>query len=448
MVNPTLQSLRHHAQLIFQEGVAAADPYSAVANCLNFKDDTLEIRLNDQTVRSGHWTRVHLLAFGKAAGQMLKAAQKQIPVRRQKLPNVIVTNYENVKPLQDCRVIGASHPLPNEDGLTGAKLIAERVASAQQDELVIVLISGGGSALLPYPVDGVNLHDKITTTRRLLSCGASINEINCVRKHLSRLKGGRLAELCPPADLHALILSDVIGDDLSSIASGPTVPDDTRYEDAVDILQKYGILTTIPSSVRTFLQAGSQGKFDETPKHDHPCFNNASHTLVGSNRMSVHAISACAEKLGYDTYLYSDKLTGEARLEAEKLAQFAKYRLQQSKSGRIAILAGGETTVTLSGSGLGGRNQEMALAFAIAADKHDLNAEWVFLSGGTDGRDGPTEAAGGLVDTQTLNRIDNPVGFLDNNDSFNALKQANDLLITGATGTNVADLQVLLVQSE
>ena len=381
---------------------------------------------------------------------MLEAALEVIPPPL--LGHVLaVTNYENVIPFNGVEVIGSGHPLPDESGLKAAKKCAAIAKNAQSGELVLVLVSGGGSALLPYPADAISLADKILTTQLLLASGATINEINCVRKHLSLIKGGGLARMIAPADCHALILSDVIGDDLSAIASGPTIPDETTYSDAIAILQTKKIWNKVPETVRIYLDSGQQGKADETPKPDDPCFANTGHTLIGSNRISVNACIKAAQEHGFDTFLFSDNLCGEANDAARELADFAKDKSNVQENKPLAILSGGETTVTLKGNGKGGRNQEMALSFAIQAKQQNLSGNWVFLSGGTDGRDGPTDVAGAVVDAGTLSRITEagliPAAILADNDSYNALKASDDLLITGATGTNVADLQILLIQS-
>jgi len=426
-------ALKSHALQIFQAGVAAADPYQAVKRCLKL-DDTLT-------------GQIHLIAFGKAACAMAKAAVEIIPTSDLASVGIAVTNYENVIAVDNIEVIGAGHPLPNADGFHAAQKIAERVKKAQANELVLVLISGGGSALLPYPVDGITLAEKITTTDLLLACGATINEINCVRKHLSRLKGGGLAKLAAPANVHALILSDVLGDDLSTIASGTTVPDNTTYAEAIAVLKNKGVWLAAPESVRHHLAQGEQGLIAETPKPNDSVFKHTSHILCGSNTLSLKAAQQTAEQLGYQTQLYSEQLCGIARDEAEQLALYASNITPVAKP--LALLAGGETTVQLKGNGKGGRNQEFTLAFALAAQKHGLTGQWTLLSGGTDGRDGPTDAAGGIVDADSLQRMNNagikPSAYLDNNDAYNALHAANDLLITGATGTNVADLQILLL---
>jgi hydroxypyruvate reductase len=283
----------------------------------------------------------------------------------------------------------------------------------------------------------------------LLTSGATIQQINCVRKHLSQLKGGGVARLAPPADLHALILSDVLDDDLSAIASGPTVADTTTFGDAINIVKGYSLWDEIPLSVQHHLELGLQEQNLETPKLGDAIFSNTTHTLIGSNALSLKAVFKAAQDLGYDTKIYSTQLCGEAKQVAENWVRDAKELLKKGLDKPLAILAGGETTVTIKGNGRGGRNQEMALAFAIAAEQQELSGDWTFLSGGTDGRDGPTDAAGGVTDPNTLERIRNsgldPLALLNNNDSYTALKNSTDLIMTGATGTNVADLQILLI---
>ena len=450
--HPVILASRSHALSIFQAGVAAADPYQAVKSCMFANGQQLDIVLNRDDLtqkRTSDWSKVHLIAFGKAACAMAKAAREIIPAHLIAGSGIAVTNYGNVTAIDYVEVIGASHPLPDEAGLNAALKCAERISNAQANELVLVLVSGGGSALLPYPVDSITLQEKSAATDLLLACGATINEINCVRKHLSKLKGGGLARLAVPADLHAFILSDVLGDDLSAIASGPTVPDPSTFDDAIAVFKSKGIWSQVPSNVQHYLEQGKLGHVPETPKPGDNAFKNATTTLIGSNAISVNATLKAAHDLGYEAQLYNAHLCGEARNEAEKWARLAKHLVDKGIDKPLALLAGGETTVTLKGNGRGGRNQEMALAFAIAAQQHGLTGYWTFLSGGTDGRDGPTDAAGGIVDQDTLKRMIHagidPVALLDNNDSYTALKSSQDLLITGATGTNVADLQVLLI---
>lgn len=441
---------RENALAIFRAGVAAADPYQAVKNCLSTDQDRLTICLDiddPSKQRLGSWPKIHLIAFGKAACAMAKAAEEVIPKSFWAGRGIAVTNYENVHALEHTDVFGAGHPLPDEAGLKAARRISEKIGQAQAGELVLTLVSGGGSALLPCPVPPLSLPEKCAVTNLLLGSGADINEINCVRKHLSQLKGGGLAKLAAPADLHALILSDVLGDDLSAIASGPTVPDPSTFGDAIRILKNRQIWERVPVAVRDYLQKGSSGQVPETPKPKYPLFKKTGNTLIGSNAISLNAAAHKARQLGYETQIYSGHLCGIAREAAEQWVKTIVGIEQVQKP--TAFLAGGETTVRLTGNGLGGRNQEMALAFALAAEQAGFDADWVFLSGGTDGRDGPTDAAGGRVDARSPARMRaqgiEPSAFLDNNDSYHALQASGDLLITGPTGTNVADLQILLI---
>ncbi len=439
-----IPALRQDARQIFQAGVQAADPYLAVKRHLHFSEGQLKISLPNGGYRSGHWRSIYLIAFGKAACGMAKAALEIIPPDLLNPNSIVVTHYANVTPLANLQVIGAGHPLPDDQGYSAALQLAERVKKARPGDLVLVLVSGGGSALIPYPAPPITLAEKIVVTDLLLACGATINQINCVRKHLSVLKGGGLARLAAAADLHALILSDVLGDDLASIASGPTVPDSSTFTDAVVILRQFHIWEKLPASVKRHLAQGQSGLIPETPKPGDPIFRSTDHTLIGSNAISIDAMLDCAQGLGYGVELYGRDFCGEARIAADQLAGYVK---RPDKP--VALLAGGETTVTLKGTGLGGRNQELALAFALAAETHHLAGSWVFLSGGTDGRDGPTDAAGGLVDAGSLVRIRQaglePLALLHHNDSYHALLASHDLLLTGATGTNVADLQILLL---
>ena len=441
-------ALRKQAERIFMTGVRAADPGAAVRQHLTYERDRLRI-VCDQTarppvIRAHKWTRVHVIAFGKAAVPMATAVREIVPRHLLAAPLTAVTSYENASPVAGLQVLGAAHPLPDENGLQAARTIARIAGDARRGELVLALISGGASALLPLPPDGISLADKIAATQLLLACGADIGEINTVRKHLSLLKGGGLARLAAPADFHALILSDVIGDDLSTIASGPTVPDDTTFAEALQVFEERNLTPQLPASVREHLERGCAGAVAETPGSEDAIFANTASTLIGSNRISLDAAIGAAESQAFAVQVHSRALHGEAREVARQVCRAA----MQLPAGKRAILAGGETTVTLHGDGRGGRNQELALAFALYAQQQGLPANWVLLSGGTDGIDGPTDAAGGLVDPGTLQRVrqggGEPDVLLANNDAYHALQLSNDLLITGATGTNVADLLVML----
>ena len=444
-----LAQMRGHARTMFADAVAAADPRAAVVRILNAKPSSFQSRSasnpDSSQLQELLQRKVRVVAFGKAAITMTEGALECVPEDLLIEAPVAVTSYENVIQHGKIQILGAGHPIPNADGLKAARKIAKTVRAAKADELILALISGGASALLPMPPPSITLEDKRNATQLLLTSGADIHEINTVRKHLSELKGGGLARLAYPAALQALILSDVLDNDPGTIASGPTAGDLTTFSDAKGVFLRRGIWEQIPNSIQAHLDRGCDGLIDETTLPEDEIFRDVSNTIVGSNLISLDSICQSAKSAGYDVQIVSKALTGEARSVAEKFLMRASAPIERP----TAFVAGGETTVTVRGSGLGGRNQEMALTFAIDADSRFNNLSWVFLSGGTDGIDGPTDAAGGLVDPGTIARIHNagydPRLLLDNNDAYHALDHAGDLLVTGATGTNVADLQILLI---
>ncbi len=444
-----LAQMRGHARTMFADAVAAADPRAAVVRTLNTESNSFQSRNasnpDSSQLQELLQRKVRVVAFGKAAITMTEGALECVPEDLLIEAPVAVTSYENVIQHGKIQILGAGHPIPNADGLKAARKIAKTVRAAKADELILALISGGASALLPMPPPSITLEDKRNATQLLLTSGADIHEINTVRKHLSELKGGGLARLAYPAALQALILSDVLDNDPGTIASGPTVGDLTTFSDAKGVFLRRGIWEQIPNSIQAHLDRGCDGLIDETTLPEDEIFRDVSNTIVGSNLISLDSICQSAKSAGYDVQIVSKALTGEARSVAEKFLMRASAPIERP----TAFVAGGETTVTVRGSGLGGRNQEMALTFAIDADSRFNNLSWVFLSGGTDGIDGPTDAAGGLVDPGTIARIHNagydPRLLLDNNDAYHALDHAGDLLVTGATGTNVADLQILLI---
>ncbi|WP_228408760.1 glycerate kinase type-2 family protein [Profundibacter amoris] len=400
--------MREAALEIFRAGVAAADPYQAVDKAL---------RANP-VAASG---KLLVLAVGKAAMRMAQAAM----VHSFNAETIVITNYENAQDVDYAKVFAAGHPVPDEGGAKAARHVITKLQALGQGDQVLALISGGGSALMPAPPEGISLQDKAEVNRLLLSCGADIGDMNLVRQQISTLKGGGLLRIAAPAQVRALILSDVVGDDLRLIASGPTVAPVGPREQAVEMMKSYAVWKDLPASVQMHLSMLAP---------DLPPLPQAENQLVGSNPISVAAMKQAA---GTAT-VHPDPLIGD-------VAQAAEIIL---KSGKGTTLFGGETTVKLTGTGLGGRNQELALRVALLAEQQGWGDDWVFLSGGTDGRDGPCDAAGGIVDGGTLKRIRDagisPKDMLANNDSYHALQAAGDLLITGATGTNVADLQVLI----
>ena len=444
-----LAQMRGHARTMFADAVAAADPRAAVVRTLNTEPSSFQSRNasnpDSSQLQELLQRKVRVVAFGKAAITMTEGALECVPEDLLIEAPVAVTSYENVIQHGKIQILGAGHPIPNADGLKAARKIAKTVRAAKADELILALISGGASALLPMPPPSITLEDKRNATQLLLTSGADIHEINTVRKHLSELKGGGLARLAYPAALQVLILSDVLDNDPGTIASGPTAGDLTTFSDAKGVFLRRGIWEQIPNSIQAHLDRGCDGLIDETTLPEDEIFRDVSNTIVGSNLISLDSICQSAKSAGYDVQIVSKALMGEARSVAEKFLMRASAPIERP----TAFVAGGETTVTVRGSGLGGRNQEMALTFAIDADSRFNNLSWVFLSGGTDGIDGPTDAAGGLVDPGTIARIHNagydPRLLLDNNDAYHALDRAGDLLVTGATGTNVADLQILLI---
>jgi hydroxypyruvate reductase len=316
------------------------------------------------------------------------------------------------------------------------------------EDLVFCLLSGGGSALLTYPAEGLSLRDKRQMTRLLINCGAPIGQINAVRKHMSQVKGGRLAKLIHPASLISLILSDVVGDPIETVASGPTAPDSSTFFDCQNVFDRYGLTREIPRSVAMLIQRGCNGEIEETPKHGDPAFDSARNIIVGNNQLALLAATQEAENLGYRVLVLSESAEGEAADVAVRHVAVAKEILAKGDPipRPACVLSGGEATVTVTGNGLGGRNQEFALA---AAQEIDGLQGVVALSGGTDGTDGPTDAAGGIVDGATMQRAEskrlNARDYLKNNDSYHFLRATDDLLITGPTFTNVMDLRLVLV---
>lgn len=421
------ESLRSDARNFFAAALAAADPAGAVEAALAARASELNAA-----------RRIILVAFGKAACPMIRAA---LPFAAGKLKTALaLTNYENATDIPGVTVIAAGHPIPDDNGVAGARAIEMAVKEAGDGELVLVLTSGGGSALLCAPAEGVALGDKIALNNALIRSGADITEINTVRSMVSRLKGGRLARLAAPARLLSLVLSDVPGDDLTIIASGPTVPSRATAEAAMAVLRKYALVETLPESIARHL-AGPARSEDLTPAIPH-----AQALIIGSNRLSLEAAEAAARAAGYVILPGNPWLEGEVGEAASALCAMAHAT---APAGRVAIVSGGEPVVVLKGSGLGGRNQELALRFALEAEKTLLSRPFVFLSGGTDGRDGPTEAAGAIVDAGTPRRMREAgidiAARLENNDSHPALEASGDLLITGGTGTNVADIQIILL---
>jgi len=416
--------LRRQALRIFQAALRAAEPAAAVLRHVHLEDDVLIAGVRRYDLRS--FRNIYVIGAGKASARMAVALERLLGSR---ITGGLINAPDAVK-LRRIEINEAGHPIPDRRGVAGAKRIAQIATQAGADDLVICLISGGASALLPLPAPGITLAKKQKITRSLLHSGATIHEVNCVRKHLSAIKGGKLARLAYPATLVTLILSDVIGDHLHAIGSGPTVPDPTTLADARAICAKYGIEVEFPEGA-------------ETPKKF-----AISVVMVGSNALAVEAAADEAKRLGYNTMILSTYLQGEAREVGRVHAAIASeiFRYGRPIQRPACVITGGETTVTVRGKGLGGRNQEFALAAALAIEGL---RDTVILSAGTDGIDGPTDAAGAIADGTTVARAQalglNATSFLGNNNSYRFFDALGDLVKTGPTGTNVADVQVILV---
>lgn len=414
-----MATIREDAFVIIQESIKAVLPEAAVIKALEKKDF------------SGN---IVVIAVGKAAWNMACAAKKKLGDKVSK--GIVVTKYEHSRgPIQGFEIIEAGHPIPDENSVKGATKALELVSNLNKGDYVIFLVSGGGSAIFEKPMEGIELEDIMNITNQLLGCGADIIEINAVRKHLSAVKGGRFALQCKNTNIFSIVLSDVLGDRLDAIASGPAYPDNSTSEEALKVIEKYKL--KVNEQIIETLKI-------ETPKE----INNCETVITGSVSELCNAASKVAERLGYKTLLLSSTLD----CEAKEAGRFIAAMGREIKSGGsdlktpIAVIFGGETIVRIRGKGKGGRNQELALSAAMGIEGlKDI----VIFSIGSDGTDGPTDAAGGIVDGETSSRIRRvsniqPEVFLDNNDSYHALKASDDLIITGSTGTNVNDLMVLL----
>ena len=433
-------------QRLVEAALKAVDPAAAVRQAVRRKGTILA--LEERRYDLDQYEHVYVVGGGKAGAPMASALCEILGDR-------LTAGWVNVKEghlpdrdLPACLTIHeAGHPIPNAAGQEGARRILELAREAGPRDLLFCLISGGGSALMPLPVEGISLADLQALTGEMLRCGATINEINAVRKHCSQIKGGQLARAAAPATVIALLLSDVVGNPLDVIASGPTVGDTNTFADAFGVLDKYAIVDAVPANVVARLRAGMAGELPETPKPGDALFQNVQNVFVGSNAIAARAAEAAAQEMGFHTLLLSTYIEGEARQVALVYAALAKSLVAEGcpLPRPACILAGGETTVTIRGDGKGGRNQEIALAAAIALEGWD-GIKLVTLA--TDGTDGPTDAAGAVIDGQTVARA-RDLGlsaeeYLARNDSYHFFDHLGDLIRTGPTNTNVNDLVFIL----
>jgi hydroxypyruvate reductase len=435
---------RERALAVLSAALEAVDPVNAIQRQVFLSDETL--RIGQRTYDLGRYRNIYVIGGGKAGGSMAQAIEEILGQRV--TAGLVNVKYGYGAKTEIIRLNEAGHPIPDAAGMAGTKQMAELARKATDEDLVICLISGGGSALMTLPVEGITLADMKSLTDALLRCGATINEINAVRKHLSQTKGGNLARLAYPAEIVSLILSDVVGSPLDVIASGPTVPDTTTFADAYGVIEKYDLFEELPRPIIERLRQGKEGFIPETPKEGDEIFTRTYNLIIASNEVAAEAAIAKAEELGFHTLLLSTFVEGEAREVAKVFAAIAKEILH---SGRplprpACVVAGGETTVTVRGHGLGGRNQEMALSAALEITGLE---DVMIIPLATDGTDGPTDAAGAIADGSTLRRAQemglSAARHLADNDSYHFFQKLGDLLITGPTNTNVNDLTFTFV---
>lgn len=438
------QTIKKVLTKIFMAGLQAVDPEAAVRRHVELVGSRL--RVGERFYPLDRFKRIMVTGAGKGTAPMAKALEEILGDRLS--TGWIIVKYGHGLPLKKIRVMEAGHPVPDEAGLAATKFILVRLKKCTAEDLVLCAFSGGGSALAPAPRPPLNLIEKQQTTQLLLESGASIDELNAMRKHLSTGKGGQFAQIAYPATVVSLFLSDVVGDPLDVIASGPTVPDPSTFADCLKIVERYGLTDKLPASVLKLLHEGAGGLIKDTPKAGDTAFKKVQNLVVGSNRAALLAAAGEARLLGYDPLILSSFIQGEAREIALAFAGIGKEIVLSDNPipSPACILAGGETTVRIQGQGKGGRNQELALAAAIALKDWSHIA---ILCAGTDGTDGPTDAAGAFADGGTckkaLQRGINPVDCLLNNDSYKFFDQLDQLFKTGPTRTNVMDLICLLV---
>jgi glycerate 2-kinase len=440
------------AERIFRSGIRRVDPYEMTRKILRLDGSTLILGTEgaERAVDLGRYDRVIALGVGKASARMALGLES---VMEDRLDGGLVVVKEGYSErLRRIDILESSHPIPDERSLAAAEAILSIARSGDERTLFIGLVSGGGSSLLCLPIEGLGLEDKKAAARLLVSCGADIGEINCVRKHLSAIKGGKLAAAIGKASAVNLMLSDVIGDDIGTIASGPTAPDPTSFSDALGVVERYGLRDSMPVSAMKALESGARGELAETPKPGSAAFARSLNLVIGSNRLALAAAEEEARTLGYACLSLGSRLEGEAK-------ELGRFFLSLARGARedglpiappACILGEGETTVTIRGKGKGGRNQEAALAFLAGAEREPRRiSDCCFLSAGSDGGDGPTDAAGAFACPEVLESALSkgliPSEYLAENDSYGFFSKAGGHLVTGPTNTNVCDLQVLLV---
>ena len=439
---PRMRECRALILQCLEQAVSAIEP--DVLMKAKVKVESNQLQVAGSLFDLGQFKHIYVLGGGKAGGKMAKALEEILG--KHVTAGVLNIPYGTHQKTNIIELNEASHPVPDEAGAKGTLRMMALAEQAVENDLVICLLSGGGSSLMPAPLEGISLQDKQTITNVLLKSGAAITEINAVRKHLSAFKGGWLAKKAYPATVLNLVLSDVMGDPLDSIASGPTVPDISTFFDAIKVLEKYDLWLSSPVSVRKILSEGARGLVQETPKPNDPVFEKVHNLVIGNNRTATLASINCLSSSGLNTLLLADLMKGEAKEVWRSLAKFVSEGFFCSSNFRsLGVVAGGETIVTVKGNGCGGRNQELLLSAALNLKEFE---ECVIACFSTDGIDGSTDAAGAIIDGTTLKRARklglDPEKYLSNNDSYCFFSKLGDLIYTGATGTNVNDILVIV----
>ena len=448
MKSTSRRSLKREARAIFRAGLDAVHAGEAVSRHVKIeKECGREFLLcGKQRISLDETERIIVLGAGKASSQMARALERRLGNRI--AGGAVVTQYGHAERCRYIEILEAAHPVPDISGVEASRKIEKWAAAARKEDMVIFLLSGGGSALMPAPAPGISLADKQSVTTSLLRAGAPIEALNCVRKHLSELKGGNLARKIFPARMNVLLVSDVIGDPLDVIGSGPAAGDSSTFAEAKAYLQRYGVFREIPEAIRKRIASGCQHEIPDTPAPGDKIFRRVNHHIVANNKIALEAAYNKAKSMGYAVEMRTTSLSGEASEAGKSIAGDAKRILGDSrkKHAPTCLLYGGETTVQVLGDGLGGRCQELALSFAIEIRGYE---NVCLLAAGTDGRDGPTEAAGAIVDGRTAKITQNqgldPNVFLRNNNSYNFFRRRRACMFTGPSGTNVMDLMIVLV---
>ena len=430
---------------LFKHGISNVQPKNILKKFLRIKNQNIVLCNGSEITTYSSIKRVVPICVGKASVDMAITAKSILKnIKCEISEGIVVVNEENFEKVSGFKCFVSGHPIPDKNGLIASKFIEKTLSKSKEDDLILIFLSGGGSALAPYPVESVNLEEKIRLNKLLLGSGANIKEINAVRKHISKVKGGNLIKMSHPSNVHCLILSDVVGDDLSSIASGPTVPDKTSFKDVEEILKKYKIWEELPSSISKYIEMGLINKKLETPGMNSYLFSNVKNTLIGSNFLCLQSINNFCKNININAKIWKKNIEGDVE---ELACKFVNDLKKEKLNKPLLLISGGESTVKIKGTGKGGRNQEFSLHFINQITKSMPELQFTLLSAGTDGRDGPTNAAGAIVDNKSINLIkDKKIDMnkeLKNNNSYEVLKKINSLVIIDGTNTNVADIQLL-----